>query len=57
MKRFHINKIAISITNIDNVLYSIDKTIQQNEYGYICVTNSRIVHLSNNDDEVLQDRK
>lgn len=54
MKRFHINKIAISITNIDNVLYSIDKTIQQNEYGYICVTNSRTAHLSNFDSEYCQ---
>ncbi len=54
MKRFHINKIAISITNIDNVLYSIDKAIQQNEYGYICVTNSRTAHLSNVDSEYCQ---
>jgi len=50
-ERFNIGKIAISTTNIPQVLDRIEQVIKQNNEGYICVTNSRTVHLSNNDDE------
>lgn len=50
IERFNIGKIAISATNISQTLLSIDNTIKQNNFGYICVTNSRTAHLSNHDD-------
>lgn len=47
--RFYIDKIGISQVNMDVALQYIDKSINDNKLGYICVTNSRTTYIANKD--------
>jgi len=46
-QRFYIKNAALSIVNLNSVLRFIDKLTKNDKIGYICVTNSRTVHLAN----------
>jgi N-acetylglucosaminyldiphosphoundecaprenol N-acetyl-beta-D-mannosaminyltransferase len=48
-ERYKIGKIAISKTNLEKALETIDEAIGKNKTGYICVTNSRTTYLANYD--------
>lgn len=48
-ERYKIGKIAISNTNLEKTLNTIDNAIKRNKPGYICVTNSRTTYLANYD--------
>ena len=48
-KRFKIDNIGISITNISNTINVIDDSFKDGKLGYICVTNARTVYLANHD--------
>ncbi|WP_372948561.1 WecB/TagA/CpsF family glycosyltransferase [Mariniphaga sp.] len=50
-KRFKIQNIAISVTNIPHALTVIEQAVTNNKPGYICVTNARTVHLANHNGE------
>jgi len=50
-KRFNIQNIAISATNIPHALSVIEKAGAENKPGYICVTNARTTHLANHNEE------
>jgi len=50
-KRFNIQNIAISDTNIPHALSVIEKAVAKNIPGYICVTNARTTHLANHNEE------
>lgn len=53
-ERYNIGKIAISKTNLTNTIEVINKALQENKPGYICVTNSRTVYLANRDNKYCQ---
>ena len=54
MERFNIGKIKINKTNLEDTLCQIQKTIENKEYGYVCVTNSRTAYQANKDDAYLE---
>ncbi|SCM59627.1 WecB/TagA/CpsF family glycosyltransferase [Petrimonas mucosa] len=54
MSKFYIDKIGIDITNLQDALEKIIYFIDNKKFGYICVTNSRTVHLANHDDDYLK---
>lgn len=49
MKRFSINKIHISITNLSSTIAYLNECIKKNVSGYVCVTNARTTYLANHD--------
>ena len=49
MKRFSLDKINISITNLNKTINFLKDCIDSNKYGYICVTNARTSYLANQD--------
>lgn len=52
--RFSVNNIAISATNIPHALAVIEQALQQNNLGYICVTNSRTAYIANQEETYCQ---
>lgn len=48
-KRFKIDNIGISITNIADTVELIGNSLKENKLGYICVTNSRTTYFANHD--------
>lgn len=54
IERYNIGKVAISKTNLNNTLEVIDRALQENKHGYICVTNSRTTYIANHDDKYCQ---
>jgi len=54
MDRFNIGKIKINKTNLEDTLTQIQKKIEDKEYGYICVTNSRTAYQANIDEDYLE---
>ncbi len=53
MERFYIGKIGVNIANMPAVLSKIEKAIENKHYGYICITNSRVVYKANHDNDYL----
>ena len=51
MQRFSIDKISISNVNLETTLSFLSETIANENYGYVCVTNSRTSYLANHDDD------
>lgn len=49
MKRFSINKIYISITNLSSTISYLNSCLKENTLGYVCVTNARTTYLANRD--------
>ena len=49
MKRFSINKIYISITNLSSTISYLNSCLKENILGYVCVTNARTTYLANRD--------
>ena len=49
MLRYQIGKIKICVTNLEMTLSFLKRCIQNNNTGYICVTNSRTSFLANRD--------
>ena len=49
MKRFPINKINISVTNLNNTLSFLNDSVNNCKTGYICITNARTSFLANQD--------
>lgn len=49
VKRFNIQKILVSKTNIDHTLKVIDEALTSGNIGYICVTNARTTYFANHD--------
>jgi N-acetylglucosaminyldiphosphoundecaprenol N-acetyl-beta-D-mannosaminyltransferase len=50
-QRFFIDKTGISRTNLIETRRFIQSCIKQHRYGYLCVTNSRTLYISNHDPE------
>ena len=48
--RFQINKVKISIVNVNQSIKFIDQAINNGHRNYICVTNSRTTYLANKDE-------
>jgi N-acetylglucosaminyldiphosphoundecaprenol N-acetyl-beta-D-mannosaminyltransferase len=48
--RFHIDKVGISITNIDHATDRILKRAEKRMPGYVCVTNVRATYIGNHDE-------
>lgn len=48
-KRYPINKINISVTNLTNTISFFKDTIKNKKIGYVCVTNARTSYLANQD--------
>lgn len=51
MSRYYIDKIGISKVNLDTAVAFLKNAVVQKKLGYVCVTNSRTVYISNNDAE------
>ena len=51
LSRFNIGQIAISRTDLQNTIFEIENALNLNQYGYICVTNSRTTYLANHDSD------
>ena len=51
MLRYQIGKIKICVTNLEMTLSFLKRCIQNNNTGYICVTNARTSYLANKDQE------
>jgi len=49
--RFFINKIGISITNIDQTISLLENFIKEKHSGYVCVTEERTSYIANHDKE------
>lgn len=49
MKRFSIDNIHISVTNLKSTLNFLTSSICAKKYGYVCVTNARTAYLANKD--------
>lgn len=49
MKRYPINKINISVTNLDKTLSFLKDSVKKCKTGYVCVTNARTSYLANQD--------
>ena len=49
MKRYPINKINISVTNLDKTLDFLKGSVKKCKTGYVCVTNARTSYLANQD--------
>jgi N-acetylglucosaminyldiphosphoundecaprenol N-acetyl-beta-D-mannosaminyltransferase len=49
MKRYPINKINISVTNLNNTLSFLNDIVNNSKTGYICITNARTSFLANKD--------
>ena len=51
MQRYFIDKIGISKVDITSAIKYLNLAIANKNYGYVCVTNSRTVYISNHDTE------
>lgn len=49
MQRYYIDNIGISKVNLNTALKYLTEAIENKNYGYVCVTNSRTVYISNHD--------
>lgn len=49
MKRYPINKINISVTNLNSTLSFLNDSVNNSKTGYICITNARTSFLANQD--------
>lgn len=49
MERFYIDKIGISIVNLETTLSYLANAIAAKNFGYVCVTNSRATYIANRD--------
>ncbi|MDD2286611.1 MAG: WecB/TagA/CpsF family glycosyltransferase [Paludibacter sp.] len=54
MQKYYIGKIGVNITNLQDTIEKITYCIENKDFGYICVTNSRTVYLANHDDKYLK---
>lgn len=50
MKRFYIDKIGISIVNLETTVNYLRKAIDTKNFGHVCVTNSRTTYIANHDE-------
>ncbi|MCB0454866.1 MAG: WecB/TagA/CpsF family glycosyltransferase [Aequorivita sp.] len=51
MQRYYIGKIGISKVNLTTAFNFLQKAVADKKYGYVCVTNSRTVYISNHEEE------
>lgn len=51
MQRYYIGKIGISKVNLSTAFDFLINAITTKKYGYVCVTNSRTVYISNHEEE------
>lgn len=51
MERFSIGNFKVSRVNLSSALDYIKQSLNNNKYGYICVSNSRVAYQSNHDEE------
>ncbi len=49
MERYFIDKIGISQVNLDTAFQFLERAVANKKAGYVCVTNSRTVYISNHD--------
>ena len=49
MKKYPINKINISVTNLSKTLSFLKDSVKNGKTGYVCVTNARTSYLANQD--------
>ena len=50
-KRFSIGKFQVSKVNLDTAIAFINEVVSRGKTGYVCVSNARVCHLSNNNPE------
>ncbi len=50
MDRFYIDKIGISIVNLETAVNYLATAITTKNFGYVCVTNSRATYIANHDE-------
>lgn len=50
MDRFFIDKIGISIVNLETAVSYLGTAINTKNFGYVCVTNSRATYIANHDE-------